>query len=105
MFNSDKDDDFTAKDAKKKRDSFFTFLRNVNKEYLKSPEYKDQDGFADFVKENYFFVHTIRDLISEGISTSLLSMEKRKMLELSAGSDSPNALMLGQRRVNWIKMI
>lgn len=53
MFNSDKDDDFTAKDAKKKRDSFFTFLRNVNKEYLKSPEYKDQDGFADFVKENY----------------------------------------------------
>lgn len=50
---TDKDDDFTAEDARKKRNSFFAFLRSANKDYVRSPSYAGQDGFANFVKDSY----------------------------------------------------
>lgn len=61
--------------------------------------------WLNFVEENYFNTRTIRDQIAIGISESLLAMEKRKLLEFGVGSDAPSSLMLGQRRVNWLKLI
>jgi hypothetical protein len=61
--------------------------------------------WLDFVEEHYFSVHTSRNHIAEGISASLLAMEKRKLLEFSTGSDAPHSILLGQRRVSWIKLV